>query len=160
MGKGSNYGMDSKRLEKLEKEKHALEMESRKIRSNCSHQKKDRLNIVSIDSEANFRCKECGEKFNMRPVTEDLLRNSIKVVKDVINQIRCYSSADDDSKVLATVGSLSFNIEEVLTIYSRIRANYNKGRKGKKRKYDNDGGDSIGSYGTTGFTSERKKRKY
>ena len=70
-------------------------------------------------------------------------------MKDMIQQIKCFSSAEEDEKLMKELGSMSCSLETILDLYNKCLKSI--GKKDKKKKQD-----AFGSYGFQGMSFLKK----
>jgi type III secretion system FlhB-like substrate exporter len=153
---GKNKEKDNKqksmfreKLNKIEQVRKEIEKEKKKIVVECAHQnEKGKLKIHSVNEHGEYECKYCKQRFNMDPIKEVKLTDAIKTVHDAIQQIRCYSNIEEDTKLIRLLGELDFNIQETQELYSRVVNVFGKGNGKKKDKNNKNRDDNYGSYGS------------
>lgn len=152
------------KLNKIEQVRKEIEKEKKKIVVECAHQnEKGKLKISAVNEHGEYECKYCKQRFNMDPIKDGQLAGAIKVVHDAIQQIRCYSDIEEDTKLIRLLGELDFNIQETQELYSRVVNVFGKGNGNKKDKNKNknrDNNDNFGGYGSgpISFIGGGKKR--
>ena len=111
-----------------------------------------------IDPErGTVRCRKCGAVFNMNPISNEKLKDSITVVNDAIQQIRALADIEDDEGLIRTLGQIGFNVQEITSLYERIIDFYGKGKK-KKNKHKQGGNEPIGFFGSKSFMGDMRKK--
>lgn len=133
-------------IKDLRSEQEELKRKLKKIQVGCSHTNEKGNLKVSIIRNNTVRCKKCECVFNFGVVPEDEAENAIETVHNMINQIKAMTNNPvKEASVIKQLGSIDFNLSEVLELYKRTIDQYSKG-KNKKKKH---GGkkDSFGSYG-------------
>lgn len=140
MGKKNN---DFQGIGDLLAKKKKLEKEIKRIAVPCSHlNKKGELKVELSDGVA--KCKKCGLRFGLDQYSSDTVRESVRVVHDVLNQLKVFSdSPDDDNDLIRSLGELDFNLSSIEELYSRMLEEQGRGKK-KKKNNDYDAFGSIG----------------
>lgn len=138
----------------------AAEQFELKVKSECSHKKttsdgRVKLSIEAIDKHGTYRCKRCGDTFNLTSIPEQGkggLTEALSTVHNAIQQIRCFSDVrnEKDRKLSLELGSVDAVLARLPVVYNRTVTAYNTNRKKKnkknKGKKQNKGG--FGSYST------------
>lgn len=140
------------KLAKIQQIEREVEKEKKKIVVECSHQnEKGKLKIEPIGDHGEFMCKICKVEFNMEKLPTETIEDASKILHDAIQQIRCYSDADRDSRLIRLLGELDYNLAETAELYQRVVNVYTRD-KGKKNK-NNKRNEGFGSFGTGGGLS-------
>lgn len=144
MGKKGKHNSFKEKMAKMEQVRRELEKEKKKMAVQCAHQNdKGKLKIYAVNEHGEYECKYCHQRFNMNPISESELRESLKVAHDAIQQIRCYSDIEEDEKLIRLLGELDYNLQETSELYQRVLSMYGRGN-GKKKKNKNR--DDFGNY--------------
>lgn len=148
--KGNKKNLFRDKVNKIEQVRKELEKERKKIVVECAHQnEKGKLKIFPVNEHGEYECKYCKARFNMEPIKEGRLHESIKTVHDAIQQIRCYSDIDRDDKLIRVLGELDYNLQETEELYKRTTDHFGRGNgKNKNKNKDKNRGDDFGGYGS------------
>lgn len=140
----------------LEKADEELRRERKKVIIQCSHQNsKGKLKLFKRD-DGKFECKYCHEAFHMNPVDRRDLKAAIDTLHDAIQQMRSFSDAEKDEKLIIQLGEIDFNLSEIMPAYDRIVNFFGKGKNKEKYKEQDLGFSGMGSIS---FLDGKKKHK-
>ena len=131
-------------MRNLVEKRKELDRELDKLKIPCSHTKESngRLKVEFIN-ERYVRCEKCGCEFDFTRIETDELKNAVNIIHNAINQIKVMSDAPErEKKVLRELGTMDYNLSELLDLYKRTINTFGKGKKKKKSK-----DSSFGSYG-------------
>jgi hypothetical protein len=136
------------KLERIEEAQREFEKERKKAVIHCAHQnEKGKLKIRPINEKGDYECKYCRVVFNMNTISQADIKDACETLHNAIQQIRAFSDAEDDEKLVRLLGELDFNLQETGELYDRIVNMYGKNKnKNKKNKNFRDK-DDFGSYG-------------
>ena len=140
------------RIQAIEEEIRKAKRAKDKLLIDCAHQsKKGKLKLINISGDM-YKCKFCDVKFSLQPVSQAKLEDAIKVLHNVIQQIRSFSDQEKDVKLIRHLGEIDFNLTELPDIYSAIMSQYKKDSKDRK-----DDDDDIGFTGLRSLSFVDKK---
>ena len=146
------------RRELREKEKHII--------ARCNHTKAGgkKLALELLDN-GKYKCKKCGEVFNMDKIARKDITNALTVIHDMLNQTRCMTNPDRlaDMNIGQHLGVLNFDVKEAAELYERIvRENGNNNRdrdRDRDRRRRDDDREDYGSYGSLSLGKGNKGGK-
>lgn len=129
-----------------------LEKAIKQVSVKCPHQYTgDKANKPALkmdkDDPTMVVCKRCEEEFSMTKHDNADVMNAIKVLHDVINQLKLCSrpTNEKDMALIESLGKQDLLNLELYELYSRITdENQQKKNKKKKKKH---GGNDYGGYG-------------
>ena len=158
MGKNSNFTS----MADLMEEKKKLEKKMSKIKIPCSHTKSNgKLKVDFINGGTLARCKKCDCVFDFGRIDFNDLDDAVQVVHNAINQIKALSNdPDKESNIIRELGSMDYNLGEMVELYKRTINSFSKNKK--KKNKNNNNNSSFGSYGASSisFIDGGKNRKY
>lgn len=135
-------------IQDLKEAQKAITKKIEKAKIPCSHTNENgKLKVRFLDEgSTRVQCKRCGEIFDFKAYSMDTVNQSVRVLRDVINQIKALS--DDpvkEKKLIRICGELIYNLETIPEAYEGIIKNFNKGGKKKKKNRDYE---SFGQFGS------------
>lgn len=143
----------SKVLE-LERE---IKKKKTEIMIKCSHQKENgKLKIYPLNEKGDYKCKKCGEEFNMNSIARSEIEDAIETIHNAIQQIRSFARPEEDFKLIRDLGALDFNLRETGELYDRVVNLYGKGKKNKNKNHDRDDFGLSGHNALNFIGSKRK----
>lgn len=129
--KGKKKDLNKMKIKDLLKEKERISETIQKLKTNCNHRKKDRLNLKEFEN-SDVVCKRCGTKFNLKIIDERDLAKSILTIHNMLNQMLLYAKEDKDINNIRLFGQIDANLPKIADTYSKVVLN--KGKKKKKNK--------------------------
>lgn len=141
-------------LKSLEEERRNLEKKAAKLKANCFHKSKSGKLKVSELKGSKVICDKCGEVFDVEVIQEERLKESVEVVHNALQQVRCMARQDKNSDVelCQIYGDIDYNIKNLPVVYGKIVTKMGNGKK-KHKKQNND----YGYYGKSiSFLGGRK----
>lgn len=162
MGK-KNKEFEKERNDLYELRRQLREKEKR-IVSRCSHRKKSGKLALRVLSDGRFECKRCGETFSMEQIPGRDISNALRVVHDMINQIRCLTDPDRerDVRISEALGILNFDIKEAAELYERIVRKNSEDREDRDDRFEGREErerEPFGGFGALSFSYEGGKKE-
>lgn len=141
-------------LKSLESKRRELEKQAAKLKANCFHKGKSGKLKVNELKGSKVICDKCGEVFDVAVIPEEKLKESVEIVHNALQQVRCMARQDKESDVelCQIYGDIDYNIKNLPVVYAKIVNKMGNGKK-KHKKQNND----YGYYGkNVSFLGGRK----